>query len=138
MAKRATKTEGGSTKKVAKKSSGSGGSRSSGSRASESQGRSSQSDPVDALIKLLQSPNVVVLRRRSGSNTFDDYGNLTVEQAKTDGGVQRQTRGSAANPARLEVLTSAALFPWICPGNRRVSIRSARRASNQRLNSIQS
>ena len=61
MAKRATKTEGGSTKKVAKKSSGSGGSRSSGSRASGSQGRSSQSDPVDALIKLLQSPLVIDL-----------------------------------------------------------------------------
>ena len=61
MAKRATKTEGGSTKKVAKKSSGSGGSRSSGSRASGSQARSSQSDPVDALIKLLQSPLVIDL-----------------------------------------------------------------------------
>jgi len=61
MAKRATKTEGGSTKKVAKKSSGSGGSRSSGSRASGSQARSSQSDPVDSLIKLLQSPLVIDL-----------------------------------------------------------------------------
>jgi hypothetical protein len=63
MAKRATKTEGGSARKVAKKSSGSGGSRSrgGGSRASGSQGRSSQSDPVDALIKLLQSPLVIDL-----------------------------------------------------------------------------
>src|SRR5687767_9695739 len=62
MAKRATKTEGGSSRKVAKKSSGSGGSRrGEGSRASGSQGRSSQSDPVDALIKLLQSPLVIDL-----------------------------------------------------------------------------
>jgi len=59
MAKRATKTEGGS-KKVAK-SRGSGGSRSKSS-GSESQSRSSsQSDPVDALIKLLQSPLVIDL-----------------------------------------------------------------------------
>ena len=61
MAKRATKTEGGSTQKVAKKSSGSGGSRSKSS-GSGSQSRSSrQSDPVDALIKLLQSPLVIDL-----------------------------------------------------------------------------
>ena len=60
MAKRATKTEGGSGKKVAKKSAGS---RSKGgnSRASGSQSQSSQSDPVDALIKLLQSPLVIDL-----------------------------------------------------------------------------
>lgn len=59
MAKRATKTEGGSGKKVAKKS---GGSRSkSGSSRAGSNSRSSQSDPVDALIKLLQSPLVIDL-----------------------------------------------------------------------------
>ena len=57
MAKRASKTENGS--KVAKKSSGS---RSKGgsSRASGSS-RSSKSDPVDAVIKLLQSPLVIDL-----------------------------------------------------------------------------
>lgn len=60
MAKRATKTEGGSGKKVAKKSGGSR-SKSGSSRASGSQSRSSQSDPVDALIKLLQSPLVIDL-----------------------------------------------------------------------------
>ena len=53
MAKRATKTEGESSKKIASKS---GGSRSKGSRT-----RSSQSDPVDSLIKLLQSPLVIDL-----------------------------------------------------------------------------
>ena len=57
MAKRATKTESG-PKKVAK----SAGSRSKGgsSRASSSS-RSRKSDPVDALIKLLQSPLVIDL-----------------------------------------------------------------------------
>ena len=61
MAKRASKTENGS-KKAAKKSGGSGGSRSKGgsSRASGSS-RSSKSDPVDAVIKLLQSPLVIDL-----------------------------------------------------------------------------
>jgi hypothetical protein len=60
MAKQASKTEKG-LKKVAKKS-GSGGSRSKGgsSRASGSS-RSSKGDPVDALIKLLQSPLVIDL-----------------------------------------------------------------------------
>jgi hypothetical protein len=63
MAKRATKTEGGSGKKVAKKSGGSGRSRTRGesSRGSRSESRFSQSDPVDALIKLLQSPLVIDL-----------------------------------------------------------------------------
>ena len=50
MAKRATKTEAGSSKKVAKRSGG-----------SRSRSKSSQSDPVDALIKLLQSPLVIDL-----------------------------------------------------------------------------
>jgi hypothetical protein len=53
MAKRATKTEAGSSKKLARKSGGSGGSR--------SRSKSSQSDPVDALIRLLQSPLVIDL-----------------------------------------------------------------------------
>ena len=59
MAKKATAKAGsGGGKKVAKprKASSSGRSRSSGARAS-----SSQSDPVDALIKLLQSPLVIDL-----------------------------------------------------------------------------
>ena len=53
MAKRATKTETGSSKKLAKKSGGSDGSR--------SRSKSSQSDHVDALIRLLQSPLVIDL-----------------------------------------------------------------------------
>ena len=53
MAKRAMKTETGSSKKLAKKSGGSDGSR--------SRSKSSQSDPVDALIRLLQSPLVIDL-----------------------------------------------------------------------------
>ena len=59
MAKKATaKAASGAGKKVAKKSGSSGGgrSKSSGSRSS-----SSQHDPVDALIKLLQSPLVIDL-----------------------------------------------------------------------------
>ena len=60
MAKRATKTEGGS-KKVARKSSGSGGSRSKNSGSGSQSRSSSQTDPVDALIKLLQSPLVIDL-----------------------------------------------------------------------------
>jgi hypothetical protein len=59
MAKKATKTEGGS-KKVAKRTSGSGGSR-SGSSGSGTKSRSGESDPVDALIRLLQSPLVIDL-----------------------------------------------------------------------------
>ena len=59
MVKRATKTEGGS-KKVAKRSGGSR-SRSESSGASGSKSRSSKNDPVDALIKLLQSPLVIDL-----------------------------------------------------------------------------
>jgi len=59
MAKKATKTEGGS-KKVAKRTSGSGGSRSRSS-GSGAKSRSGESDPVDALIKLLQSPLVIDL-----------------------------------------------------------------------------
>jgi hypothetical protein len=58
MAKRATKKEAGSDKKVATRGSRS---RSGSSRASGSRSRSSQSDPVDALIKLLQSPLVIDL-----------------------------------------------------------------------------
>ena len=59
MAKKATKTEGGS-KKVAKRTSGSGGSRSRSSGTGP-KSRSGESDPVDALIKLLQSPLVIDL-----------------------------------------------------------------------------
>ena len=59
MAKKATKTEGGS-KKVAKRTSGSGGSRSRSSGTGP-KSRSGESDPVDALIKLLQSPLVTDL-----------------------------------------------------------------------------
>ena len=59
MAKRATaKAEGGTGKKAGKKtrSSSSAGGRSSGSRS-----KSRQTDPVDALVKLLQSPLVIDL-----------------------------------------------------------------------------
>ena len=59
MARKATATTAGAAgKKVARKSSSSGGVRSKGKRPRSS---SSQSDPVDALIKLLQSPLVIDL-----------------------------------------------------------------------------
>lgn len=59
MAKKATaKAASGAGKKVAKKSASSGGGR---SKSSGSRAKSSQSDPVDALIKLLQSPLVIDL-----------------------------------------------------------------------------
>ena len=58
MAKKATaKAASGAGKKVAKKSGSSGGGRSK----SSSRSSSSQHDPVDALIKLLQSPLVIDL-----------------------------------------------------------------------------
>jgi hypothetical protein len=58
MAKKATaKSASGAGKKVAKKSGSSGGGRSK----SSSRSSSSQHDPVDALIKLLQSPLVIDL-----------------------------------------------------------------------------
>jgi hypothetical protein len=59
MAKKATvKAASGAGKKVAKKSGSSGGRRSKGG---SSRSSSSQHDPVDALIKLLQSPLVIDL-----------------------------------------------------------------------------
>jgi hypothetical protein len=59
MAKKATaKAASGAGKKVAKNSSGSGGGR---SKSSKSRSSSSQHDPVDAVIKLLQSPLVIDL-----------------------------------------------------------------------------
>lgn len=66
MAKRATaRAEGGTGKKAGKKtrstSSAGSGSRSSGARSSGSRSRTRKSDPVDALVKLLQSPLVIDL-----------------------------------------------------------------------------
>ena len=63
MAKRATaKAEGGTRKKSGGKAKGSaGGRRTGGKRTSASASRSRQADPVDALIKLLQSPLVIDL-----------------------------------------------------------------------------
>lgn len=59
MAKKATaKAASGAGKKVVKKSSSSGGGR---SKSSGSRAKSNQNDPVDALIKLLQSPLVIDL-----------------------------------------------------------------------------
>lgn len=59
MAKKATaKAASGAGKKVAKKSSSSGGGH---SKSSSSRSSSNQHDPVDALIKLLQSPLVIDL-----------------------------------------------------------------------------
>ena len=62
MAKKATaKAASGAGKKVAKKSGGSGGSGGGRSKGSGSRSSSNQHDPVDALIKLLQSPLVIDL-----------------------------------------------------------------------------
>ena len=61
MAKRATaKAEGGTRRKAVTKAKSSGSS-DGGSRSRRSQGGSSRPDPVDALIKLLQSPLVIEL-----------------------------------------------------------------------------
>ncbi len=41
-------------------------------------------------VELLDSPNVIVLRKRYGHTTFDDFGNLLEAQSTTDSGVLRE------------------------------------------------
>lgn len=61
MAKRATKSESGAAKKVARKPRSSGGGRSKSGSSRSLSLQSSSSDPVDSLIRLLQSPLVIDL-----------------------------------------------------------------------------